>query len=168
LSDEIQFRLNRKSRIIIFIILGVAVCAALFLVLSTSSLEQSQAFATFLAGIVAVVIGVMLFVIHRRRPDLRNFLESISLLILFMAVVGLTVPLFLSYHVTIYYFLPTFLIGLNGWLFFTIHIIYGKNNWHEDPTKKWALVPWYLLIGAFFPGAIALVVIAPHIPNWVS
>lgn len=136
MSDNIQFRLNTKTRIFVYVILGVAVCATLFLVLFVDSPEQHQASSNFIASIVALVIGVMLFLIYRIFPAWRNFLEAMPLLILFMASVGLIVPLLVSYHVSIYYFLPVFLIGLNGWLFFTKHIIYGKNNWDEDPTKR--------------------------------
>lgn len=163
-----SFQFSTKARIFIFIILGMAICAALFLILSPASLEQRKSFTDFLLGLVALEIGVMLYGLHRRFPTWRKLIDSMTILILFMAPVGLTIPLLLSYRIDMYYFLPTFLIGLNGWLFFAKHIIYGKNKWHEDPTKKWTLVPWYVLIGAFFAGAIVLVVVAPHMPGWTS
>ena len=167
MSDDVQFRFSTKTRIFIFIILGVAVFVALFIVLSPASPEQREAFTNFLLGMVTLEMGLMLYGLHRRFPVWRKFIESMTILTLFMAPVGLIVPLLLSYHVGMYYFLPAFLIGLNGWLFFAKHIIYGKNNWDENPTKKWTLVPWYILICGFFAGTIVLVVIAPHIPNWL-
>lgn len=166
MSNIEKFRFSKKVRIFIFIILGVAISAALFVGLSPASLEQREAFTKFLLGIVALEIGLMLYGLRRKYPTLEKFLDSLTILILFMASVGLTIPLLLAYHLGMYFFLPIYLLGLNGWLFFAQYVIYGKNNWQKDHTKKWTLVPWYLLIGSFFAGAIALVVFAPRIPNW--
>lgn len=151
-----------------YVLSAIGICVALFLALSNSSLEQHKAFANFVIGIDALLIGIMLFVIYRRFPAWRKFVESMTLLILFMTPAGLIVPLLLSYNITIYYFLPAYLACLFGWLLFSQHIIYGKNNWHVDPTKKQTLVPWFILIGLFLVGAIAIVVVAPHVPNWFS
>jgi hypothetical protein len=167
LSDNIQFRLNRRYQIIIYVISGVVLGSLLFLTLDPSiTLEQNKTLTNFTAAIAAAIIGVVLFVLYRRRPKLRNFFESMPLLILFMSVTGLTIPLFKSYNVSIHYFLPAFLVGLNGWLFFTQHVICGKDNWHTDPSKRWILVPWYMLMGGFFVGTIVLVNVASHVFNW--
>ena len=168
MSNDVQFRLNRKLQIFFYVILGAVTSAALLVALDPSkSIEQNKALTEFWAGVGAAAIGVLLFFIHRRYPNLKNFVESMPILTLFMAVAVLTIPLFLSYHVSVYYFLPVFLIGLNGWLFFTQHVIYGKNNWHTNPTKKYALVPWYILMGGFFVGTITFVVVASSIPNLI-
>ena len=168
MSDLENFHLSKKSQVLIYSITGVAAFAALLLVFSPATIEQREAFTNFMIGISALEIGLMLYLFRRKFPAWEKFWDSMAILLLFMASVGLTFPLLVEYHVGVYYFLLIYLIGLNGWLFFAKHVIYGKNNWQDDPTKKRTLVPWYILIGLFFPMAIALVVFASEIPNWLS
>ena len=120
----------------------------------------------FLIGILALVIIIMLFVVRRRFPQADKFVHSMAILIPVMALVGLTVPLLVEHPGYMYYFLPIYLLGVNGWLFVSKHFVYKKINWQKDGTYKQTLVPWCILMGSFFPGAIALVVFIPHIPNF--
>ena len=159
---------SKKSRIIVLAILSIVIIGALHVALSPATIEQQKAFSELLIGLLALAIGIMLFGLYRKFPTYEQFLDSMTILILFMAPVGLSVPLLIAYHIDMYFLLPIYLACLHVWLFFVKHIIYGKNNWKTDPTKKWVLVPWYLLMGVFFAGAIALVFFAPYMPNWIS
>jgi len=120
----------------------------------------------FLIGFLALVIVIMLFVVHRRFPQADKFVHSMAILIPIMALVGLTVPLLVERPGYMYYFLPIYLIGLNGWLFFARYGIFDRDNWYEDISYEPVRRVWFILIGVFFPGAIALVVFIPHIPNF--
>ena len=131
-SEDTPFRLTRKARITIYILLAIGVSVALFLVFSPASLKQREAFTDFTLGVISLEIGIVLFVIYRRFPIWRKFVESMTLLILFMAPAGLIVPLLLSYGVTIYYFLPTYLACLFGWLFFSFILSMMNNGTSEN------------------------------------
>ncbi len=119
-----------------------------------------------LIAITGLEIGLILFLLIRKKPETKNFVASMTILILVMAVVGGTIP-FLTEHKGFMYLFPLiYLVGLNGWLFFAKDKVYGKENWQKDPTHRKILVPWYILMGSFFPGTIALVVFIPVYPNW--
>jgi hypothetical protein len=80
----------------------------------------------FLISIVALEIGLMLFFLHRKKPNWKNFLNSMTMLGLIMAPVSLTIPILVQYQGWMYYFPLIYLVGLNLWLFFAKYKIYGK------------------------------------------
>ena len=124
------------------------------------------ALGNFLIGIVALEIGVMLILLRRKHPESENFVTSMAVLILIMSAVSLTFPVLVEHKGLVYYFLPIYLLGVNGWLLVAKHFIYRKANWQKDGTYKQTLVPWCMLMAGFFPGSIALVIYIPQILNW--
>ena len=123
------------------------------------------ALSNFVIGIVALEIGVMLIILYRKHPESENFVTSMTVLSLIMSAVSLTFPVLAEHKGFVYYFLPIYLLGVNGWVLVVKHFIYHNVNWQKDGTYKQTLVPWYMLMAGFFPGSIVFVIYIPHIPN---
>ena len=127
---------------------------------------MENAILNFEISILALVIGIMLFVMYRKYPQYKNFMDSMTMLLLIMAPVGLTIPIISEYKGGMYLFPVFYFLGLTGWLFFTKHMIYGKELWQKERTYKWTMLPWWMLIATLIPGTIVLVVIIPYFSKW--
>ena len=115
----------------------------------------------FLFGIVALEIGLFLFWLRRKFPQYHHFFDSMTILMLFMAAVSPTIGILSEHKGFMYFFIPIFLAGANGWLFFARYVIFDKDNWHGDISFKPVRTTYLTLIGLFFPGAILLVIFIP-------
>ena len=126
-----------------------------------------------LVGISALVIGFILFFMQRKAPETKKFVESMTILLVIFSFVALTFPFLTEFPGYVYYFLPIYLTGAVGWLFFTQYVIIENNNWWqtnwEDKINRNILQVFFYLIGGFFVLAIILVVVLiPMNPNWIA
>ena len=126
-----------------------------------------------LVGISALVIGFILFFMQRKAPETKKFVESMTILLVIFSFVALTFPFLTEFPGYVYYFLPIYLTGAVGWLFFTQYVIIENNNWWqtnwEDKITRNILQVFFYLIGGFFVLAIILVaVLIPMNPNWIA
>src|SRR3970040_1725100 len=114
-----------------------------------------------LVGISALVIGFILFFMQRKAPETKKFVESMTILLVIFSFVALTFPFLTEFPGYVYYFLPIYLTGAVGWLFFTQYVIIENNNWWqtnwEDKINRNILQVFFYLIGGFFVLAIILV-----------
>ena len=127
---------------------------------------MENAFTDLLISINVLLIGFMLFALRKKAPQYAHFLESMTMLMTFMSVVAPTISVLSEYQGGMYFFIPIYLTGINGWLLFARYAIFDKNKWHTDISFKPVRVTWFVLMGGFFPGVIAFVVFAPYISNW--
>lgn len=119
----------------------------------------------FLLSISGFEFGLLLFFLNRKRK-FTKFAESMTILLQMMAPTALTIPLLLEYKGYIYFFLPIYLVAINGWLFFTRNIVIGKIEWQiETETKKVIRRLWLGLAFGFIGLTIILVTMFPHIPK---
>ncbi|MDE1770874.1 MAG: hypothetical protein KGI28_10050, partial [Thaumarchaeota archaeon] len=82
----------------------------------------------FLLTIDGLSIGLMLFFLNRRFR-VTNFVESITILILIMAVSVSSLPLLIEHKGWAYFFFPIYLGSINGWLFFAKRFVFGNTDW---------------------------------------
>lgn len=125
-----------------------------------------------LVGISALTIGFILYFIQRKFSETKKFVESMTILLVVFSFVALTFPFLTEFSGYVYYFLPIYLTGAVGWLFFTQYVIIGNNNWWQtnwkDKVNRNILYVFFYLIGGFFVLSIILVVLIPNIPNWIT
>ena len=75
-----------------------------------------------------------------------------------------TIPLLAQYKEGyIYFYLPIYLLALNGWLFFSKYVIFGKIDWQiENDAKKGIRKTYLVLAFGFIVVLILLVIFIPH------
>lgn len=116
----------------------------------------------FLTSIIAFEIGLLLFFLNRKYK-VTKFVESVTMLLLMMAPATLIIPLLAPYQGYIYFFLPIYIIAINGWLFFTRNIIFGKIDWQIETIDKKGVRKIYLILAfGFVSVLILLITFAPH------
>lgn len=120
----------------------------------------------------ALVIGFILYFIRRKFPETEKFVDSMTILLVVFSFVALTFPFLTEFPGYVYYFLPIYLTGAVGWLFFTQYVIVGNNSWWQTNWKNKVnrniLYVFFYLIGGFFVLSITLVVLIPNIPDWIA
>lgn len=125
-----------------------------------------------LVGMSALVIGFILYFIRRKFPETEKFVDSMTILLVVFSFVALTFPFLTEFPGYVYYFLPIYLTGAVGWLFFTQYVIVGNNSWWQTNWKNKVnrniLYVFFYLIGGFFVLSITLVVLIPNIPDWIA
>jgi hypothetical protein len=112
--------------------------------------------ANFELAILGLLIGLMLFFLNRRFR-VTNFVESIAILILIMAVSVSPLPFLAEHKNWIYFFLPIYLGSINGWLFFTKRFVFG-DDWKTEEINKKGIRNVYLILAFGFIGVLILLI----------
>ena len=120
----------------------------------------------FLIAFLALQIGLLLYIM-RRVKDARKFVDSMMILMLIVSPLGLTIPLLIQYQGYFYYFIPIFLLAVNGWLLHSKNSVFGTTYWEQEKNKErdGVLAVWYILMAGFFLITIYLVWQIPQNPK---
>ena len=117
----------------------------------------------FLTSISAFEIGLLLFFLAKK-PKLKKFADSMTILTLIINPATWTIQLLAEYKGFIYFFLPIYLVAINGWLFFTRYVIFD-NDWQaEDDAKKGVRKVYLILAFGFVAVLILLIEFVPNGP----